>query len=116
MNKYIIVKDSDGKFVMRYANTDYHHRLVGKKDSVFGGGMFDLNAETSVMTLYGKSDDFGEPRWRDIERWNQLKKSTDKIHVSEELDGWKIRCLNGYDKEWNPIYADITDKFIFDEF
>lgn len=113
MNKFIIVKDSEG-FKFRYANIDFHNRMVFEGDMVFGGGMFDLNEDESIMTLYGKSDDFGEPRWIDIKRWNELKKSQDKIHADEDLDGWKIQWLSGYDDDWKPIYLDFTDMFVFD--
>lgn len=113
MNKFVIVKDSEG-FKFRYANIDLHNRLVFKNDKVFGGGMFDLNDEDSVMTLYGKSDEFGAPKWLDIKRWIELKKSQEKIHIDEDLKGFTLRWLSGYDDNWDPIYLDFTDMFVFD--
>lgn len=113
MNKFVIVKDSEG-FKFRYANVDFHNRMVFNGDIVFGGGMFDINEEESIMTLYGKSDDFGEPKWLDIKRWIELKKSQEKVHIDEDLKGFTLRWLSGYDDNWDPIYLDFTDMFVFD--
>lgn len=113
MNKFVIVKDSEG-FKFRYANVDFHNRMVFNGDMVFGGGMFDINEEESIMTLYGKSDDFGEPKWLDIKRWIELKKSQEKVHIDEDLKGFTLRWFSGYDDNWDPIYLDFTDMFVFD--
>jgi len=110
MNKFIIIKDKEEGFILRYANTDYHKNMVYKGEDVFGGGMFDFSDDGLTMTLYGKSDDFGSPRWYDV------KKTKEKIHIDEELDGITIRWFSGYDDDWNPIYLDFTDMFVFDYF
>ena len=106
MNKYIIVKEPDGKFVMHYANTDFHRGMVGKYDIPFGGGMFSFSDDDKEMTLWGRSDDFGEPRFKDIK---------EKIHTDEELDGVRI-ILGNIRPSTENHQEDITDKFIFDEY
>jgi len=110
MNKFILVKDKKEGFILRYANTDFHKNMVCNGEEVFGGGMFDFNDNDTVMTLYGKSDDFGVPRWLDI------KETGKKIHADEDLDGISIRWLSGYGDNFEPIYLNFTDMFEFDYF
>lgn len=105
MNKYILVKDDNDHYIMRFANIDFHSQMVEKNDKVFGGGMFTLNRDLNEMILWGRSSDFGEPRFSEI---------TDKIHTDYDLDGWKIILGNIY-PSLEENRTDITDKFIFDE-
>lgn len=107
MNKFILAKDSEDKFVLRYANVDFHNRMVYNSDkTIYGGGMFDFSEDGMTMILYGRSTDYGDPRFDEIK---------DKIHIDEDLVGCTIKLSTGYDKNFNPIEKDITARFIFDE-
>ena len=105
MNKYIIIKEPNGKFVMRFANTDYHRHMVGKYDISFGGGMFTFSEDDKEMKLWGSSDDFGEPRFKEIK---------DKIHTDQEIEGVTI-ILGNIRPSIENHREDITSKFVFDE-
>lgn len=105
MNKYILVKNHKD-YIMKFANTDFHRDMVGNNDIVFGGGMFTLDYEKEEMLLWGKSSDYGAPRFNEIE---------DKIHTDEDMSGWKIILGNIYPSLEEEQRLDITDRFIFDE-
>ena len=115
MNKFVLIKRKDGEFILRYANVDFHSQMVDNTDVVYGGGMFSFEDNNGVetMTLYGRSTDYGDPRWLDI-FGVKISKAKAKIHIDEDLANCKIRWMSGYDDEWKPIYIDFTDKFIFD--
>lgn len=107
MNKFILAKDSEDRIVLRYANVDFHNRMVYKNDkAIYGGGMFDFTEDGMTMLLYGKSTDYGDPRFDEIK---------DKIHIDEDLADCTIKLSTGYDKNFNQIEKDITNRFIFDE-
>lgn len=108
MNKFILAKNSEDRIVLRYANVDLHYRLVYEKSdkAIYGGGMFDFSQDGMTMVLYGKSTDYGVPRFDEIK---------DKIHIDEDLAGCTIKLSTGYDDNFKPIEKDITDRFIFDE-
>ena len=106
MRKYIIVKDDEGRYVMRFANVDFHFNLVEKTDKrIFGGGMYTDNDETKEMLLWGRSSDYGEPKFGEV---------TGKIHTDSDLEGYKIILGNIY-PSLEENRTDITSKFIFDE-
>ena len=105
MNKYLIVK-SDDKFIMRFANLDFHCGLIDPKEIAYGGGMFTFSEDGKEMKLWGTSDTYGDPRFSEI---------TDKIHTDEELKGTKI-ILGNIRPSIEDHREDITDKFVFDEF
>lgn len=107
MNKFVIVKNMNNEFVLRYANIDFHKMMVHAGDEYFGGGMFFFNDEKNQMELYGKSEDFGAP---------QFDKIKEKIHIDEELQGMKIVLNTINRKNWTNEYEDLTKKFIFDWF
>ena len=108
MNKFILAKNSEGRIVLRYANVDLHYRLVYEKSdkAIYGGGMFDFSEDGMTMLLYGRSTDYGVPRFDEIK---------DKIHIDEDLAGCTIKLSTGYDDNFKPIEKDITNRFIFDE-
>ena len=107
MNKFILAKNSEGRIVLRYANVDFHNRMVYTSDkAIYGGGMFDFSQDGMTMVLYGRSTDYGDPRFDEIK---------DKIHIDEDLADCTIKLSTGYDKNFNPIEKDITNRFIFDE-
>lgn len=108
MNKFILAKNSEGRIVLRYANVDFHNRLVYEKSdkAVYGGGMFDFSQNGMTMVLYGRSTDYGDPKFDAI---------NDKIHIDEDLAGCTIKLVTGYDKNYKTIEKDITARFIFDE-
>lgn len=105
MNKYVIVKDKTNKLTMRYANTDYHKGMVCNGETCIGGGMFTFDDDNNEMKLWGKSDDFGAPKFDEIKT---------KIHADEDLDGMKI-ILGNIMPSIEEHIEDITDKFLFDE-
>lgn len=108
MNKYILAKNSEGRIVLRYANVDFHNRLVYEKSdkAIYGGGMFDFSQDGMTMVLYGRSTDYGDPRFDEIK---------EMIHIDEDLAGCTIKLSIGYDKNFKSIEKDITNRFIFDE-
>lgn len=108
MNKFILAKNSEDRIVLRYANVDLHYRLVYEKSdkAIYGGGMFDFSEDGMTMLLYGRSTDYGVPRFDEIK---------DKIHIDEDLAGCTIKLSTGYDDNFKPIEKDITNRFIFDE-
>lgn len=105
MNKFILAKNSVGRTVLRYANVDFHKMMVNTNDkAVYGGGMFDFSEDGMTMFLYGRSSDYGDPRFDEIK---------DKIHIDEDLAGCTIKFVDVHDK--NPKAKDITSRFVFDE-
>jgi hypothetical protein len=114
MEKYLLVKTKENEFVMRYANIDYHSGLLYRDETPLGGGMFTFDygdslsddSEPKTMLLWGKSDDFGEPRFDLI---------TDKIHADMDLEGISI-ILGNIRPSLETHAEDITDKFVFDTY
>lgn len=106
MNKYVIVKNTKtNKLTMRYANTDYHKGLVGWNETCIGGGMFTFDDDENEMKLWGKSDDFGAPKFNGIK---------EKIHADEDLQGMTI-ILGNIVPSLEEHREDITNMFLFDE-
>lgn len=108
MLKWVVVKrkEKDPKtnkefwyYLLKYANIDYHKMLVGSCDECLGGGLFSFDHDNETMIIWGKSDDFGSVDFSSIK---------DRIHIDEEMQGWKIILRNG-EKD-----IDITERFEFD--
>lgn len=108
MNKFVIIKNMNNEFVLRYANIDFHKMMVHAGDECFGGGMFDFENVNGkeTLTLYGRSEDFGKP---------QFDKIKEKIHIDEDLEGVCIRYLT-FTPDWKNNYEDLTNRFVFDWF
>lgn len=63
MQKFIIT--SDGAF--RFGDVSYHKDLLRPGEYCIGGGWYEFDYVGSAMRLYGKSYDFGRPKWADID-------------------------------------------------
>ena len=64
MQKFIVT--SAGRF--RFGNVGMHRDLLAPGEYCLGGGMYEFDHVGSRMLLYGKSYDFGRPKWADIDR------------------------------------------------
>lgn len=63
MQKFIVT--SDGLF--KFGNVSMHRDLLAPGEHCIGGGMYEFDYASARMLLYGKSYDFGRPKWADID-------------------------------------------------
>ena len=64
--KWIIEYDKDGFFLV-LAKCKFHKDLSENIENVLGGGEWSWNRDTSIIELYGKSDDFGIANFVDVQ-------------------------------------------------
>lgn len=57
--KFIIT--NTGHF--RFGNVNLHRDLLRRGEDCLGGGFYEFNYASARMLLYGKSYDFGRPKW-----------------------------------------------------
>ena len=90
--KFIIVKDWDEHYDIRFGYVLYHKDLMyesDKKDHIecIGGGKWEFDYDNKTITLYGSSDDFGRPQKKDIQKaLNGMNKKLVFGHLSWTLD------------------------------
>ena len=63
MQKFIITDDG----LFKYGDVKMHKDLLSPMEECLGGGFWEINAFEGRLYLYGRSYDYGEPRWGHIE-------------------------------------------------
>lgn len=107
--KFLIVADSKNfnhfspEARIRFGNVDYHKKLRGEGNYVFGGGDFMIDDKTRTVRLSGNSGDFGYPELNgEIWDWK-------KFYVDEEWSedgGYKFIYQDPYYNKGKAI--DLT--------
>ncbi len=76
MQKFVITSDNR----LKYGDVNMHYQLLDAGESCIGGGMYEFDRLRNAMMLYGKSYDFGRPKWS----W------VDTLYVPESLRGLEL--------------------------
>ncbi|MDE7396260.1 MAG: hypothetical protein K2M98_00880 [Muribaculum sp.] len=59
MRKFIITANG----VLKYGDVNMHKDLLGEGESCIGGGLYEFDYIGCRLSLYGKSYDYGRPKW-----------------------------------------------------
>ena len=101
--KFLIVADSKSfdhfspKARIRFGNVDYHKKLRGEGNYVFGGGDFKIDDKTKTVWLSGNSGDFGCPELNG-KMWDW-----EKFYIDEDWEGYKFIYKDPYYNDGKEI-------------
>ena len=66
-NKYVVLKDTPGEWGVALGYVEFHRDLCSAEeianDLVAGGGMWRVDHDNKNILFYGKSDEFGYPKY-----------------------------------------------------
>ena len=99
--KFLLVSDPKtpliGTFV--YGMVGQHKELIPGYVKTHGGGWFHQDESRKIMTLYGRSGDYGEPDFRFLDRIPAQLHAV--IGLCQQSEGWRVSSRH-------PIFLILT--------
>lgn len=92
MNKFVLIEKPDNCAELVLGDVEFHRNLLWKGQKCLGGGFFKVKEDNRQIIMWGKSDDYGYPKFKG----NQC------------YADWEILEINGIDAinhtDWSFYY------------